>query len=119
MPGHEPPLRGSPSSSPSSRPRLTAAATTFRPKRPQVPLAAFCTFMEEAIAARPRPRAYLAPSPPQKYAPADTFAPAIDPRSKQLAAKIRPKVRARERALLHCVCARGCRGEAINAGKLT
>ena len=53
----------------------------------------FCLLMEEAIAARPRPRAYLAPRPPAKYTPADTFAPAIDPHSKQLAAKIRPKVR--------------------------
>ncbi|GBF97125.1 hypothetical protein Rsub_10136 [Raphidocelis subcapitata] len=57
----------------------------------RVPLEAFCGLMEEAIAARPRPRAYLAPSPPQKYEPAETFAPRIDARSKAIAAKLRPK----------------------------
>jgi hypothetical protein len=59
----------------------------------QVPLDVFCALMEEAIAARPRPRAYLTPSAPQKYVPGDSFAPVIDERSKQLAAKLRPKVR--------------------------
>jgi hypothetical protein len=59
----------------------------------QVPLDAFCALMEEAIACRPRPRAYLAPSPPQKFMPEETFAPRIDARSKQIAAKLRPKVR--------------------------
>lgn len=58
----------------------------------QVPLDAFCALMEDAVAARPRPRAYLAPSPAAKPSPADTFAPAITERSKLLAAKLRPKV---------------------------
>jgi hypothetical protein len=38
------------------------------------------------------PRTYLAPSPPRKYVPSETYKPQIDERSKQLAAKIRPKV---------------------------
>ncbi|KAI8463811.1 MAG: hypothetical protein J3K34DRAFT_135272 [Monoraphidium minutum] len=57
----------------------------------RVTLDAFCGLMEDAIAARPRPRAYLAPSPPQKYTPAETFAPVISERSKMLAARLRPK----------------------------
>ena len=50
--------------------------------------------MEEAIALRPRPRAYLTPSAPQRYLPMETFAPTISERSKQLAAKLRPKASA-------------------------
>jgi hypothetical protein len=59
----------------------------------QVALDAFCALMEEAIAQRPRPRAYLARCASPKELPAEPFAPTIDERSKVLAAKLRPKVR--------------------------
>jgi len=48
--------------------------------------------MEEALALRRGPRTYLAPSPPRKYVPPETYKPQIDEHSKQLAAKKRPKV---------------------------
>ncbi|WIA42412.1 hypothetical protein OEZ86_008411 [Tetradesmus obliquus] len=56
-----------------------------------VSLRQFCELMEEVLATRRGPRAYLAPSPPRKYVPSETYKPQIDERSKQLAAKIRPK----------------------------
>jgi hypothetical protein len=54
---------------------------------------AFCGLMDAAIAAAPRPRAYLVRSASPRPVAADTFAPTIDERSKQIAAKLRPKVR--------------------------
>ncbi|KAI8475815.1 MAG: hypothetical protein J3K34DRAFT_478827 [Monoraphidium minutum] len=59
--------------------------------RTAVPREVFYSLMEEAISLRPFPRAYLTPSPPPKYVPHDAFAPAISERSKQLAARMRPK----------------------------
>jgi hypothetical protein len=58
-----------------------------------VTLAGFCQVMEEVLAGRRGPRAYLAPSPPRKQAPTETYAPKINQRSKQLASRVRPKVR--------------------------
>ena len=81
---------GGASSAPAS-PSAAAAAAAGAIDARSVPLDAFCRLMEEAIAARPRPRAYLAPSPPQRAAPAETFAPAIDERSRQIAARLRPR----------------------------
>lgn len=54
---------------------------------------AFCGLMEEVLATRRGPRAYLAPSPTRKYVPTDTYKPQINQRSKQLASRVRPKVR--------------------------
>ncbi|KAF6256830.1 hypothetical protein COO60DRAFT_1656523 [Scenedesmus sp. NREL 46B-D3] len=56
-----------------------------------VNLRQFCEVMEEVLATRRGPRTYLAPSPPRKYVPSETYKPHIDAKSKQLAAKIRPK----------------------------
>eukprot|EP00879_Flechtneria_rotunda_P016181 GHRR01016925.1.p1 GENE.GHRR01016925.1~~GHRR01016925.1.p1 ORF type:complete len:770 (+),score=302.29 GHRR01016925.1:355-2664(+) len=51
----------------------------------------FCMVMEDVLATRRRPRIYLAPSPPRKYVPTETYHPQINEQSKRLAAKIRPK----------------------------
>ncbi|KAF8057295.1 hypothetical protein HT031_006103 [Scenedesmus sp. PABB004] len=59
--------------------------------RAGVSFGSFCSLMAEVLAARRGPRAYLAPSPPRTFVPAETFQPTITQRSKQLAAKIRPK----------------------------
>lgn len=50
----------------------------------------FCQFMEAALTMRRGPRTYLAPSPPPKYTPEESFQPKISERSKQLAARLRP-----------------------------
>lgn len=55
---------------------------------------AFCALMDEVLTRRRGPRAYLAPSPPPRYQPEEMFHPCITERSKQLAARMRPKVRA-------------------------
>jgi hypothetical protein len=56
---------------------------------------AFCALMEEVLGARRGPRAYLAPSPPRKQLPTESYTPKINQRSKQLASRVRPKVRER------------------------
>jgi hypothetical protein len=53
---------------------------------------AFCGLLEEVLATRRGPRAYLAPSPTKKYVPTETYTPTINQRSKQLASRVRPKV---------------------------
>ena len=53
---------------------------------------AFCVLMEEVLTTRRGPRGYLAPSPPRKYVPTETYKPQINQRSKQLASRVRPKV---------------------------
>lgn len=60
--------------------------------RTVVTFSAFCGLMEEVLATRRGPRAYLAPSPAKKYVPTETYTPRINQRSKQLASKVRPKV---------------------------
>jgi len=71
------------------------ASARLAPKsqRSKLSCANFCTLMDAAIAANPRPRTYLARSPSPRPLHVDSFAPIIDERSKQLASKIRPKVR--------------------------
>jgi hypothetical protein len=58
---------------------------------PPLSLEMFVTLMEEALQLRRGPRAYLVPSPSSKQAPAHTFRPQIDARSKAMAAKLRPE----------------------------
>ncbi|KXZ44639.1 hypothetical protein GPECTOR_64g133 [Gonium pectorale] len=57
---------------------------------PPLRIEMFMSCMEEALKLRRGPRAYLVPSPSAKQAPAHTFRPAINPRSRALAAKSRP-----------------------------
>lgn len=66
---------------------------TSCPARTVVTFSAFCGVMDEVLATRRGPRAYLAPSPPKKYVPPETYKPQINQRSKQLASRVRPKVR--------------------------
>lgn len=56
-----------------------------------VSFSAFCGLLEEVLATRRGPRAYLAPSPAKKYMPTETYKPQINQRSKQLASRVRPK----------------------------
>jgi hypothetical protein len=65
---------------------------TSCPARTVVTFNGFCGVMEEVLATRRGPRAYLAPSPPKKYVPTETYKPQINQRSKQLASRVRPKV---------------------------
>lgn len=68
-----------------------------------VNLQQFCAMMEEVLTTRRGPRTYLAPSPPRKYVHTETYKPQIDERSKQLAAKVRPKVSTIWHPVMQCV----------------
>ena len=65
-------------------------AATVLPAAPTVPLATFLALMEAALHMRRGPRAYLVPSPSGKYNPEPSFRPAINARSRELAARLRP-----------------------------
>lgn len=65
---------------------------TSCPLRTVITFNTFCGLLEEVLSSRRGPRAYLAPSPPRKYVPPETYKPQINQRSKQLASKVRPKV---------------------------
>ena len=67
-----------------------AAAFDALPLAPTVALDAFISLMEGALQMRRGPRAYLVPSPSAKYNPEPTFRPAINQRSRELAARLRP-----------------------------
>ncbi|KAG2439667.1 hypothetical protein HYH02_010549 [Chlamydomonas schloesseri] len=71
---------------------------------PPLSLDMFMSCMEEALRLRRGPRAYLVPSPSAKQAPQHSFRPAINPRSRALAAKSRPDA-ASTFELLHRVAA--------------
>lgn len=76
-------------------PRATAAAAAPAPQAagaapPALNLSEFMAVMEQAIALRPRPRAYLVPSPAPKQATAPSFRPHINEKSRQIAARLRP-----------------------------
>ncbi|KAG2497694.1 hypothetical protein HYH03_004431 [Edaphochlamys debaryana] len=71
---------------------------------PPLSLEMFMSCMEEALRMRRGPRAYLVPSPSAKQVPQHSFRPAINPRSRALAAKSRPDA-ASTFELLHRVAA--------------
>jgi len=67
-----------------------ASALAALPPAPPVTLEGFVSLMESALQQRRGPRAYLVPSPSAKHNPEPTFRPAINPRSRELAARLRP-----------------------------
>lgn len=68
----------------------SAEALAALPPAPVVTLDGFVSLMEAAIQLRRGPRAYLVPSPSAKCNPEPTFRPEINPRSRELAARLRP-----------------------------
>ena len=84
---------------------------------PPLSLDMFMSCMEEALRLRRGPRAYLVPSPSAKQAPQHSFRPAINPRSRAMAAKSRPDA-ASTFELLHRVAAQNAeRLEALRREK--
>ncbi|GAX82985.1 hypothetical protein CEUSTIGMA_g10412.t1 [Chlamydomonas eustigma] len=66
------------------------AAVAALPAAPSLTLEDFQSLMEQALLLRRGPRAYLVPSPSSKHNPEPSFRPAINQRSRELAARLRP-----------------------------
>jgi hypothetical protein len=58
--------------------------------QPQITVEQFTALMERALKLRRGPRSYLVPSPSSKSVSQPSFRPAINPRSRGLAARLRP-----------------------------
>ena len=67
-----------------------ASALLALPACPAVNLSHFTALMDEVLLLRRGPRSYLVPSPSSKYSPNHSFKPAINKKSKDMAAKLRP-----------------------------
>lgn len=78
-----------PDHDPASGP-MDPSAIALLPPAPAVDLSIFSQLMESSLTRRRKPRAYLVPSPSAKYMPSHTFQPAINKKSKELAARLRP-----------------------------
>lgn len=85
--GASSPRPGSAPVSPGGHPSPPAAPTA-RP--PPLTLQQFVAVMEQALATVPRPRTYLNTSPLPKQPASHSFRPAINQRSKAMAARLRP-----------------------------